>query len=203
MEAPGPELFLLLPRLNGALRHEQNFAERFLPGIEAAQALSKTCWEALVSPLVQNITSPGNHPHPTTTSGFRSLPFITNVCHFHPHIFWAGLLLSLRHFPWLAFCCPLVTSISLLPQRQAILRFVILNLQMRTTPAPWAGCWVSTWSAGRLPTIPRAEPQLSPLGFGASPTSWSMWSPVRQYLQWWPSLNPVSTGTPTGAPPHS
>lgn len=62
MEASGPELFLLLPRLNGALRHEQNFADRFLPDEEAALALSKTCWEALVSPLVQNITSPGN-PH--------------------------------------------------------------------------------------------------------------------------------------------
>lgn len=51
-------LLHLSSRLNGALRHEQNFAERFLPDMEAAQALSKTCWEALVSPLVQNITSP-------------------------------------------------------------------------------------------------------------------------------------------------
>ncbi|ELW66023.1 Cullin-7 [Tupaia chinensis] len=51
-------LLHLSSRLNGALRHEQNFADRFLPDDEAAQALGKTCWEALVSPLVQNITSP-------------------------------------------------------------------------------------------------------------------------------------------------
>ncbi|XP_037698580.1 cullin-9 isoform X2 [Choloepus didactylus] len=51
-------LLQLCPRLNRVLRHEQNFADRFLPDEEAAQALGKTCWEALVSPLVQNITSP-------------------------------------------------------------------------------------------------------------------------------------------------
>ncbi|XP_004379540.1 cullin-9 [Trichechus manatus latirostris] len=51
-------LLQLYPRLNKVLRHEQNFADRFLPDEEAAQALGKTCWEALVSPLVQNITSP-------------------------------------------------------------------------------------------------------------------------------------------------
>ncbi|XP_031203400.1 cullin-9 isoform X4 [Mastomys coucha] len=51
-------LLQLYPRLNRVLRHEQNFADRFLPDDEAAQALGKTCWEALVSPLVQNITSP-------------------------------------------------------------------------------------------------------------------------------------------------
>uniref|UniRef100_H0VD98 Cullin 7 n=1 Tax=Cavia porcellus TaxID=10141 RepID=H0VD98_CAVPO len=51
-------LLHLSSRLNGALRHEQNFADRFLPDDEAARALGKTCWEALVSPLVQNITSP-------------------------------------------------------------------------------------------------------------------------------------------------
>ncbi|XP_008064323.1 cullin-7 isoform X2 [Carlito syrichta] len=51
-------LLHLSSRLNGALRQEQNFADRFLPDNEAAQALGKTCWEALVSPLVQNITSP-------------------------------------------------------------------------------------------------------------------------------------------------
>ncbi|XP_065489003.1 cullin-9-like isoform X2 [Caloenas nicobarica] len=45
-------------RLNQALRHEQGFADRFLPDDEAAQALGRTCWEALVSPLVQSITSP-------------------------------------------------------------------------------------------------------------------------------------------------
>ncbi|XP_045428592.1 cullin-9 isoform X1 [Pipistrellus kuhlii] len=51
-------LLQLCPRLNKVLRHEQNFADRFLTDDEAAQALGKTCWEALVSPLVQNITSP-------------------------------------------------------------------------------------------------------------------------------------------------
>ncbi|XP_008827320.1 cullin-7 isoform X2 [Nannospalax galili] len=51
-------LLHLSSRLNGALRQEQNFADHFLPDDEAAQALGKTCWEALVSPLVQNITSP-------------------------------------------------------------------------------------------------------------------------------------------------
>ncbi|XP_027814901.1 cullin-9 isoform X2 [Ovis aries] len=51
-------LLQLCPRLNRVLRHEQNFADRFLPDEEAAQALGKTCWEALVSPLVQNITCP-------------------------------------------------------------------------------------------------------------------------------------------------
>ncbi|XP_029800663.1 cullin-7 isoform X2 [Suricata suricatta] len=51
-------LLHLSSRLNGALRQEQNFADCFLPDDEAAQALGKTCWEALVSPLVQNITSP-------------------------------------------------------------------------------------------------------------------------------------------------
>ncbi|XP_027762716.1 cullin-9-like, partial [Empidonax traillii] len=46
-------------RLNRALQHEQGFADRFLPDDEAARALGRTCWEALVNPLVQSITSPG------------------------------------------------------------------------------------------------------------------------------------------------
>lgn len=46
-------------RLNGALQHEQGFANRFLPDDEAARALGRTFWEALVNPLVQSITSPG------------------------------------------------------------------------------------------------------------------------------------------------
>ncbi|XP_057269580.1 cullin-9-like isoform X2 [Pezoporus wallicus] len=52
-------LLQLFGRLNRALRHEQGFAERFLPDEEAARALGRTCWEALVTPLVQSITSPG------------------------------------------------------------------------------------------------------------------------------------------------
>ncbi|XP_055982326.1 cullin-7 [Sorex fumeus] len=51
-------LLHLSNRLTGALRQEQSFADRFLPDDEAAQALGRTCWEALVSPLVQNITTP-------------------------------------------------------------------------------------------------------------------------------------------------
>ncbi|XP_075782038.1 cullin-9-like isoform X2 [Pelodiscus sinensis] len=52
------QLLQLFNRLNCALRHEQEFADRFLPDEEAAQALGRTCWEALISPLVQSVTSP-------------------------------------------------------------------------------------------------------------------------------------------------
>ncbi|XP_030355123.1 cullin-9-like isoform X1 [Strigops habroptila] len=59
---PGHRQHHVLPgrccRLNRALRHEQSFADRFLPDNEAARALGRTCWEALVTPLVQSITSP-------------------------------------------------------------------------------------------------------------------------------------------------
>ncbi|XP_065691497.1 cullin-9-like isoform X10 [Patagioenas fasciata] len=51
-------LLQLFGRLNQALRHEQGFADCFLPDDEAARALGRTCWEALVSPLVESITSP-------------------------------------------------------------------------------------------------------------------------------------------------
>ncbi|NXU52336.1 CUL9 protein, partial [Turnix velox] len=53
------QLLQLFGRLNRALQHEQGFADRFLPDNEAARALGRTCWEALVQPLVQSITSPG------------------------------------------------------------------------------------------------------------------------------------------------
>ncbi|XP_060103999.1 cullin-7 [Heteronotia binoei] len=52
------QLLQLFNRLNSALHHEQDFADRFLPDDEAAQALGKTCWDALITPLVQSITSP-------------------------------------------------------------------------------------------------------------------------------------------------
>ncbi|XP_069092496.1 cullin-9 [Pleurodeles waltl] len=52
------QLLQLFNRLNSALRHEQVFADRFLPDDEAAQALGRTCWEALINPLVHNITIP-------------------------------------------------------------------------------------------------------------------------------------------------
>ncbi|XP_037989219.1 cullin-9 isoform X3 [Motacilla alba alba] len=51
-------LLQLFGRLNRALQHEQGFANRFLPDEEAARALGRTFWEALVNPLVQSITSP-------------------------------------------------------------------------------------------------------------------------------------------------
>ncbi|NXU41531.1 CUL9 protein, partial [Drymodes brunneopygia] len=51
-------LLQLFGRLNRALQHEQGFANRFLPDDEAARALGRTFWEALVTPLVQSITSP-------------------------------------------------------------------------------------------------------------------------------------------------
>ncbi|XP_037261234.1 cullin-9 isoform X9 [Falco rusticolus] len=51
-------LLQLFGRLNRALQHEQSFADRFLPDDEAARALGRTCWEALVNPVVRSITSP-------------------------------------------------------------------------------------------------------------------------------------------------
>ncbi|XP_077437963.1 cullin-9 isoform X2 [Vanacampus margaritifer] len=50
-------LLQLFNKLNSALRHEQMFADRFLPDAEAAEALGRTCWEALVTPIVRAITS--------------------------------------------------------------------------------------------------------------------------------------------------
>ncbi|NXK98854.1 CUL9 protein, partial [Formicarius rufipectus] len=52
------QLLQLFGKLNQALQHEQGFADRFLPDEEAARALGRTCWEAMVNPLVQSITSP-------------------------------------------------------------------------------------------------------------------------------------------------
>lgn len=48
-------------RLNSALRHEQTFADRFLPDAEAAEALGRTCWEALITPIVHSVTLSGTH----------------------------------------------------------------------------------------------------------------------------------------------
>ncbi|XP_071995949.1 cullin-9-like isoform X3 [Engystomops pustulosus] len=50
-------LLQLFGRLNRALSHEQEFADRFLADDEAAKALGRTCWEALISPLVRSITT--------------------------------------------------------------------------------------------------------------------------------------------------
>uniref|UniRef100_A0A8C8EGT5 Cullin 7 n=1 Tax=Oncorhynchus tshawytscha TaxID=74940 RepID=A0A8C8EGT5_ONCTS len=50
------QLLQLFNKLNSALRHEQMFADRFLPDAEAAEALGRTCWEALITPIVQSIT---------------------------------------------------------------------------------------------------------------------------------------------------
>ncbi|XP_020565045.1 cullin-9 isoform X3 [Oryzias latipes] len=50
------QLLQLFNKLNSALRHEQMFADRFLPDVEAAEALGRTCWEALITPIVKSIT---------------------------------------------------------------------------------------------------------------------------------------------------
>ncbi|KAJ8250578.1 hypothetical protein COCON_G00225000 [Conger conger] len=50
------QLLQLFNKLNSALRHEQMFADRFLPDAEAAEALGRTCWEALITPIVQSVT---------------------------------------------------------------------------------------------------------------------------------------------------
>ncbi|KAJ3610489.1 hypothetical protein NHX12_022581 [Muraenolepis orangiensis] len=52
------QLLQLFNRLNSALKHEQLFADRFLPDVEAAQALGGTCWEALIIPIVNSIAHP-------------------------------------------------------------------------------------------------------------------------------------------------
>uniref|UniRef100_H3B4Z7 Cullin 7 n=1 Tax=Latimeria chalumnae TaxID=7897 RepID=H3B4Z7_LATCH len=51
------QLLQLFNKLNSALRHEQMFADRFLPDAEAAEALGRTCWEALINPIVQSVTA--------------------------------------------------------------------------------------------------------------------------------------------------
>ncbi|XP_066553257.1 cullin-9 isoform X3 [Amia ocellicauda] len=53
------QLLQLFNKLNSALRHEQMFADRFLPDAEAAEALGRTCWEALITPIVQSVTISG------------------------------------------------------------------------------------------------------------------------------------------------
>ncbi|XP_072406793.1 cullin-9 isoform X1 [Chiloscyllium punctatum] len=59
------QLLQLFNKLNNALRHEQMFADRFLPDAEAAEALGRTCWEALINPIVFSITALDNtNPSP-------------------------------------------------------------------------------------------------------------------------------------------
>ncbi|XP_077960477.1 cullin-9 isoform X1 [Gasterosteus aculeatus] len=59
------QLLQLFNKLNSALRHEQMFADRFLPDPEAAEALGRTCWEALITPIVHSITlSESSAPSP-------------------------------------------------------------------------------------------------------------------------------------------
>ncbi|KAK2824734.1 hypothetical protein Q5P01_021909 [Channa striata] len=59
------QLLQLFNKLNSALRHEQMFADRFLPDAEAAEALGRTCWEALITPIVHSITlSESSAPSP-------------------------------------------------------------------------------------------------------------------------------------------
>ncbi|XP_029452598.1 cullin-9-like [Rhinatrema bivittatum] len=52
------QLLQLFNKLKSALQHEQVFADHFLADEEAAQALGRTCWEALMNPVVQSITTP-------------------------------------------------------------------------------------------------------------------------------------------------
>ncbi|CAM9988953.1 unnamed protein product [Lampetra planeri] len=47
----------LYSKMSAVLRHEQQFAERFLPDLEAARALGQTCWEALATPIISNIST--------------------------------------------------------------------------------------------------------------------------------------------------
>lgn len=58
-------------RLNSALRHEQTFADRFLPDAEAAEALGRTCWEALITPIVHSVTLSGTRTVSHTASRCR------------------------------------------------------------------------------------------------------------------------------------
>lgn len=66
-------------RLNSALRHEQMFAVRFLPDVEAAEALGRTCWEALITPIVHSITLSGTLLHSLRFAHGLSLSF-SEVC---------------------------------------------------------------------------------------------------------------------------
>lgn len=66
-------------RLNSALRHEQMFADRFLPDAEAAEALGRTCWEALITPIVHSITGTCTHTH-THTGVFMNISVVVFVC---------------------------------------------------------------------------------------------------------------------------
>ncbi|XP_068182700.1 cullin-9 isoform X2 [Antennarius striatus] len=72
-------LLQLFNKLNSALRHEQMFADRFLPDAEAAEALGRTCWEALITPIVHSITHAGTHTHTHTHTHSLSL---TRFCVF-------------------------------------------------------------------------------------------------------------------------
>ncbi|XP_054874354.1 cullin-9 isoform X2 [Amphiprion ocellaris] len=63
------QLLQLFNKLNSALRHEQMFADRFLPDAEAAEALGRTCWEALITPIVHSITH-------TESSAFSPLSWL-------------------------------------------------------------------------------------------------------------------------------
>ncbi|KAM9803935.1 LOW QUALITY PROTEIN: cullin-9 [Neosynchiropus ocellatus] len=65
VEEDRTQLLHLFNKLNSALKHEQTFADRFLPDAEAAEALGRTCWEALIVPIVTCITlSESSAPSP-------------------------------------------------------------------------------------------------------------------------------------------
>ncbi|XP_015666773.1 cullin-9-like [Protobothrops mucrosquamatus] len=71
------QLLQLFNRLNNALGHEELFAIHFLPDDEAAQFLGKTCWEALITPLVQRISSPG--PNGTSPMSWLLSQYLENL----------------------------------------------------------------------------------------------------------------------------
>ncbi|KAL7987294.1 hypothetical protein Chor_006213, partial [Crotalus horridus] len=71
------QLLQLFNRLNNALCHEELFAIHFLPDDEAAQFLGKTCWEALITPLVQRISSPG--PNGTSPMSWLLSQYLENL----------------------------------------------------------------------------------------------------------------------------
>lgn len=55
------------------------FAVRFLPDVEAAEALGRTCWEALITPIVHSITLSGTYLHSLHLSLFLSVALMSSL----------------------------------------------------------------------------------------------------------------------------
>lgn len=58
------------------------FAVRFLPDVEAAEALGRTCWEALITPIVHSITLSGMSPvlSPSLPLSLSPSTVISEIC---------------------------------------------------------------------------------------------------------------------------